>query len=274
MALQFVSQAVRGATVMKKFLLATFAAALTAGAAQAADLPPVKAPAAVVVAPAPVYNWTGFYVGGALGYALWDADTALVSPVGTGGVVNNGGRGWVGQVVAGYDYQFAIANWGLVAGVFADYDFGNVQGSFSSNTSVAANNTTVVGIEKEKSFWSVGGRIGWLVTPQILSYWSGGYTQARFDGVSFAGTNAGLAAPMSMNSQTYHGWFLGGGVEAQSSFLPGLFFNTDYRFASYQRETLLLNNSTAALGFAGSLNIKPYEQTILSGIRYKFNWTH
>ncbi len=214
-------------------------------------------------APAPVYDWTGFYVGGAWGYGFWDADTALTAAGFTGGVTNNGGRGWLGQAIAGYDYQFAVANWNLVAGVFADYDFGNVKGKFT-----AGGGTPFVGSESEKSFWSIGGRIGWLITPQILSYWSGGFTEAHYDGVTF------VPGPMTMPSHNYHGWFLGGGLEAQSSFLPGLFIFADYRFASYNENSLPLANSAAVIGAASNLNIHPFEQTVFSGLKYKFNWTH
>ncbi len=221
----------------------------------AADMArPYKAPPPPP-APAPVYNWTGFYLGGALGYGLWDADTTLTTPF-ISGVTNNGGRGWLGQAIAGYDYQFAVANWNLVAGVFADYDFGNVKGKFS------VTDTPFVGSEEEKSFWSVGGRIGWLITPQILSYWSGGFTEAHFDGVTF------VPGPVTMPSHNYHGWFLGGGLEAQSSFLPGLFIFADYRFASYNEASLPLD------GVSASLNIHPFEQTVFSGLKYKFNWPH
>ena len=43
-------------------VLSIVSAALMAGAAQAADMP-VKAYRAPVAAPAPVFTWTGFYVG-------------------------------------------------------------------------------------------------------------------------------------------------------------------------------------------------------------------
>jgi hypothetical protein len=33
--------------------------------------------------------------------------------------------------------------------------------------------------------WAVGGRLGWLVTPTLLTYVSGGYTQARFNEVNY-----------------------------------------------------------------------------------------
>ncbi len=129
-----------------------------------------------------------------------------------GGTTNNGGRGWLGEVGGGFDYQFPVASLSVVVGVFGDYDFGNVKGQFTNNAAFAGN-TVFVGNEKEKSLWAVGGRAGWLVTPQILSYWNGGYTGTQFDGVGFITTGAG-AGPMSIPSHSYTGWFLGGGVEA------------------------------------------------------------
>ncbi len=259
---------------MKKFLLTTLATALACGSALAADMAPAyKAPPPPP--PAPVYNWTGVYVGGALGYALWDADTTATNTT-TGvetGVQNNGGRGWMGEAVLGYDYQFAIANWNLVAGVFANYDFGNAKGKMDANTAVTALGS-IVGSESEKSAWYLGARAGWLVTPQILSYWTGGYTETHFDGVTFVNSGTATVAPMAIPSHTYHGWFLGGGVEAQSSWLPGLSFNTEYRFASYGRTTMALSNAPAVVGFPANLNVRPYVQTVMSGVRYKFNWPH
>ena len=75
-----------------------------------------------------------------------------------------------------------------------------------------------------------------------------------------------------MGSNNYHGWFLGGGLEAQSSFMPGLFVFTDYRFASYNVASLPLANVGSVGVTSATLNIHPYEQTILSGLKYKFNW--
>ena len=56
---------------MKKILLGAAALAAFAGPAFAADMPPrpySKAPA--YTAPAVVYNWTGFYIGGHVGGAF------------------------------------------------------------------------------------------------------------------------------------------------------------------------------------------------------------
>jgi outer membrane immunogenic protein len=260
---------------MKRILQSGVALIALIGAANAADLPPRYETKAPPPAPTPIYRWTGLYVGAGFGYGMWDTDTSFVLPAAglTSSPIDNGGRGWVGQVVAGYDYQFAVANFNLVAGVFGDYDFGHMTGTMEAG---AANGvfSTLGGVEKERSYWDAGGRIGVLITPQILSYWNGGYTQARFDGINLAGVGAlgGPFAPMSVAANTYHGWFTGGGVETQVTSVPGLFFNTEYRYASYDSATLPISNAVAQFGTPASLKFEPHVQTVMSGLRYKFNW--
>ena len=252
---------------MNKFLLAVFAAvaALAVGPAAAADMtakPAYKAPPP----PAPAPSWTGFYVGAGLGYGMWNADTGLTF----GGVpqtatVTNGGRGWLGKVTAGYDYQFTS---NIVAGVFGDYDFANIKGWLQTTTGICPF-CNVGGNENENSSWAVGGRIGWLITPDIFSYWNGGYTAAHFDTINLVDQN-GFTFQGTIPSNTYHGWFTGGGVETRVTFLPitGLFFNTEYRYASYNMA------SFPSFTIPGdNVTIRPYVQTITSGLVYKFNWT-
>ena len=257
---------------MKKFLLGTAATLALIGAAHAADLPrPAPAPYAAPALVPPPPAWTGFYVGGQFGYGVWDMNSSVVLPTGPVGTTNNGGRGWLGQAVAGYDYQFALWNFNLVAGVFADWTGGDLKGTSNFTAAPGAGFTTLTGVEKEKSFWDVGGRIGWLPTPQILSYFSGGYSQAHFDGMTlqpFGGV------PLSTSSHNYGGWFTGGGIETQMQSVPGLFFNTEYRYYGYDNATLPIVGSTAAGAFATpvSLKLKPNVQTVMSGLHYKFNW--
>jgi outer membrane immunogenic protein len=63
----------RGGLMMRRARLGLFAAiGLTIGVGQialAADLPVKPTYPAPILAPTPVYNWTGFYVGGNLGGA-------------------------------------------------------------------------------------------------------------------------------------------------------------------------------------------------------------
>src|SRR6478735_8388674 len=110
---------------MKKILLALTAVAAMTGSASAADLgarPYVKAPM-----PAPVANWTGFYVFGGGGGGLSHADQHVQTTVGAIPLTNDqrqGGSGWFGTVGAGYDWQFS-GTW--VSGVFPYCQFGSIR---------------------------------------------------------------------------------------------------------------------------------------------------
>ena len=262
---------------MKKLLIASIASfVMTAGAAQAADLRlPLKAP----VAPAPEWSWTGFYLGGGFGYGISDLSTTPVGAAGPlTGSLDNAGRGWVGQVKGGADYQFAPGPFGtIVAGVFADWDPSDLKGTFSTGYATTFNNP-INGPEKINSSWAVGGRIGWLVTPTVLSYFNGGYTNERLGG--FNGTSFGVGIPsptlVSFSSHNEGGWFTGGGIEAPVTitFLPihGLFFYTEYRY-SYFNATTLANTTPggAGVGLTG-ITVKSNVQSVVSGLDYRFNW--
>ena len=83
---------------MKKFLLATAAVLISASAASAADLaarPYTKAPP---LPPAPIYNWTGFYIGGHIGGAFGGSNNILAP----GFVGNNNDGRFMGGGQIGY----------------------------------------------------------------------------------------------------------------------------------------------------------------------------
>jgi outer membrane immunogenic protein len=218
-----------------------------------------------------VANWTGCYIGAGGGYGMFNQDHRTLDPLGVpfagqSGTVTTGGRGWFGTVQAGCDYQFS-ERW--VVGAFGDWDFGSIKG----NLSPAITGNAAVGEERLKNSWAVGGRVGYLVVPQLLTFISGGYTQARFDGVNFT-----VPAPgnLSMDAQTYKGWFLGSGVEYAIDMLPGLYWKTEYRFAQYQAERPALTTVGIVGGPAGGLvgfeDSKKYVQTIRSELVYRFNF--
>ena len=230
---------------------------LAAQSAFAADMPtkmPVKAaPMAAGIA------WTGFYVNGGIGYGMWAADTTIIFPA-TGACVVcetqvQGGKGWLATIGAGYDYQFSPK---IVAGIFGDVSASSLKGTLVDPNVIAG------GDIKQTSSWAAGARVGWLVTPQTLSYLNGGYTSARFS--STAQTT--LFAPITPNgattpSFTTNGWFLGGGVE--TSVASNWFWRTEYRYAYYN------NTAIAEVPQAFVINFKPTVQTVTSQIVYKFN---
>ena len=243
------------------------AAAATAQTALAADLPaqrPYTAPAVV----APVSNWTGLYVGGGFGYGLFDVESSSASP----GIApplaasngDSGGRGYLGTIQVGYDAQFA----NFVVGVFGDYDWSSIKGTLTDQNT--RNNFSL----KQTSAWSVGGRIGYLVVPQFLTYFSGGYTEANFRGSTGVCTLGGGACAVigTLPNHTFSGYFLGGGTEyAFSWFGPGWTIKTEYRLAEYSRDTFAVT-TTPALAGGATATLRPYVQTIRSELVYKFNW--
>jgi outer membrane immunogenic protein len=168
-------------------------------------------------------------------------------------------------VGGGCDYQLLGK---LVVGVFGDYDFTSLKG-ITTVGNAAAN-------EKMSSQWSVGGRAGWLVTPTVLTYFVGGYTQATFDHMDFF-TNAlstpgaviGAPTGISIDKRTYHGWFIGAGDEFALDFLPGLSWKTEYRFSEFDTTTnpLLLNG----LPVSASVDSKKWVHTVRSELVYRFN---
>jgi outer membrane immunogenic protein len=259
---------------MKNILIATVAAvAMASGAAHAADMSmPMKAP----IAPAPVWSWTGFYFGGGFGYGVTDlASTPLTAAGPVVGTIDNGAKGWTGQVKAGFDYQFGATPFGnIVAGVFADWDPSSMKGNFSTGIANAVT-SPIDGQEKINSSWAVGGRIGYLVAPTVLSYFNGGYTSDRLGGI--AATSFGIpAAPgstITTTSTNQGGWFTGGGFEAPVTIIPikGLFFYTEYRYSVFNTKTLPAVGTGVAAGLTG-INVKTSTQTVVSGLDYRFNW--
>lgn len=255
---------------MKKLLLSSLAGLiLTTGSALAADLGmPVKAPYAP---PPPAANWTGCYVNGGVGYGLFNQENYSVvgAPAAAFTTTSNGaGEGWLGRVGAGCDYQTPLFGNRLVIGAFGDFDFMDLKGNVSG---LEIFGTTT---QKERDAWAVGGRVGYLVTPALLSYVNGGYTEARFDGSEvFTNTVPAIDTGVALAAQTYNGWFVGGGVEyALNSILPisGLFWRTEYRYAQYQGEFVPVTGVAVAPGAAE--HIRPDVQTITSGLVWRFNF--
>jgi outer membrane immunogenic protein len=252
---------------MRKLLVgATAIAALFTGPALSADLPrPVtKAPPMA----APVYSWTGCYVKGGGGYGMWNQDTTpFEGSAQIGAEARTGGRGWFGTVGGGCDYQLS-ERW--VIGAFGDYDFSSIKGDFAF---AVGGGEASLGSEKLKSAWAVGGRIGYLLTPTILTYVSGGFTEARFSRVDLFFPNVPpVSADLSVPRHTYSGWFLGSGFEYNLGFLPGLFWRTEYRLAQYDQDSINLVDSVGASTLF-SADSEKFVQTIRSELVWRFNWS-
>ena len=128
----------------------------------AADLP-VKAPPPAPLAP--VYMWTGCYIGGNIG---WAQLSALLNDRFDGNDGNLSSSSVAGGGQIGCDYQFA-SNW--VFGVR-----GLIDGMDINRNRASILDPTVIGFHARGNwFATVTARLGYLFTPTFLFYVNGGW---------------------------------------------------------------------------------------------------
>lgn len=206
---------------MKRNLLGALAIASTfATAAMAADLP-VKAPPLPVV----VYNWTGFYVGGNIGYSWGRSSDYSTLTNGTGTVLfaNSNGQnldGVVGGGQIGYNWQVKNWVWGFEADIQGTDERGSRLFTCPADGCVPRplNNIAVIpGLpvpvapmdQKIEWFGTVRARAGILVSPKVLLYGTGGlaYGDVR------TSETIGVAPVAFSNTETRVGWTVGAGIE-------------------------------------------------------------
>jgi outer membrane immunogenic protein len=214
---------------VKRLLIATLISLSATVSASAADLyTPPPAPAPVYTkAPPPLYSWTGFYIGGNVGYG-WGANTgagytSFTDPSihGVAGFFAAGGnvlpgvspRGVIGGGQIGYDWQVS-PTWLL--GLVADIQGSGMKASGTGAASIGA----FTGITESNSaqvdwFGTVRARAG-FVASNLLVYGTGGlaYGEVKANTV-FNDPSNGLGAVSfaGSTSSTRLGWSAGAGVE-------------------------------------------------------------
>ncbi len=237
---------------MKKFLLGTVAlVALGATVpALAADLAarPVytKAPAYL----APIYNWTGFYIGGHIGGAF-DGNNGFA---GTGNDGNDGR--FLGGVQVGADYQFA-PNW--VIGIEGQYSWLGNSNNGSAFTGAGAG---YVYTSNQRGLGSVTGRIGYTWGPALL-YVKGGYAYSDYnDSLYLVGVGP---QAFGLNSDHHDGYTVGAGLEYM--FAPNWSAKVEYQYYDFGKTNFIAPDPLPTFG-----STRNDEHTVKAGINYRFNW--
>jgi outer membrane immunogenic protein len=204
-------------------------------AANAADMP-LKAPPPP---PAPVYSWTGFYVGGNAGYG-WGQNQSVVfsdvpgplvsASVGIPAPISFKTSGALGGFQAGYNWQF---NQAWLVGLESDFNFSGMTGNGASNNLSVANFCAgslcpLMSTANERLEWfgTVRGRLGYLPTNNLLLYGTAGLAYARINqSVQYNNVSAGELTGSDGNcpaastcfagtsSYTRFGWTAGVGFE-------------------------------------------------------------
>ena len=234
---------------MKESALALIAVvALIGTPALAADMA-VKAPPAPVPASAPP-GWTGFYVGGDVGGA-WTSNTGTWAPLPSplafgvfGQSGSNGGSSFVGGLHAGYNWEFA-PTW--VAGIEGDWSWAAAKGSFSQAWTITPPPGPCPGCFTSMSShldWisSLRARFGYLVTPTVMAYATGGVAWGKFD-YAANNSNAVTYVTNAAFSSTQTGFAVGGGLEWAMT--KNWLVRAEYLYYRFNNGPSVVANSTA-----------------------------
>ena len=263
---------------------------LLVGSAMAADLPMRSAPP-VYVPTAPVFTWTGFYVGANAG-AVFDAghSTRIAGQGGLQANIADGIRpgygsirntGFTGGGQIGYNYQLGSVpllggfgggnGGGLVIGVEADASYTDTHGNalyVSDRLSAFSERTDFVG--------TVRGRLGYAFG-NVLVYGTGGFAYGNVRSNAALYGVLGNLTYAGASDQLRTGYAYGGGVEyaiPTSSFLnvfKASAVTVKAEFIRYElgRYDLAIPNLNGQVnGYVQS--IRAYGDIARVGINYKF----
>ena len=263
-----------GATggVMNKLLLASLAlvAVGMTAPAKAADMP-VK-----YVAPAPVFTWTGCYVGAHVGYK-WGQSKQTSDGI-FGGVLvpqlvgvdltdNYNVNGPVGGAQGGCNYQTGAWVWGV-----------EVDGAWSSASGQATTSAAMIalGINPVRRFstnerWlaTARGRLGWAAD-RWMWYVTGGAAWSGFD-VNNDAAAAGALFDRQPTRVNRTGWIVGVGTEY--ALLGGWSVKSELLYANFGTFHYTdVPSPTGGCLQCFSADVKMSEYIWRVGLNYRFDW--
>lgn len=213
------------------------------GAAVAADLPDVPSPQveAPLVAPEPTaFNWTGFYIGGTVGYGFGEFDNNIPSVAGPLTNDLEDADGGVGGLVGGYNYQLDR----FVFGAEADILYSGIEDDFNVGGSVPGN-------AELNYLGTVTGKVGFTPADKILAYVEGGYAYGKSE----------VSAGGASDDNFHNGFVLGAG--ADYAFTDNLIGGLEYNYVN-------LEDQDFNLGAAG-VNEAGFDAHLVKGsVKFKF----
>lgn len=270
---------------MKKYAsaLASVILITASGSSFAADLANKKAPPPVLATP----TWKGFYVGLNAG-GIWSnsgstnmatqpvAQTLISTPSAqnyysslNGSLDIGSTAGFLGGGQLGYNWQPGLLNNNLVFGFETDIQgvvsTGKTAGTFNRALPVATNGTLLNSINANGNmdfFGTVRGRLGYLATPTLLVYGTGGLSYGSVSysvnlaqyGLNASGTIDQLGVGSTYYSNVQVGWTAGGGLEWM--FMPNWSAKVEYLYYDLGSVTMNLTSyaSRLATGSVASTN--------------------
>jgi opacity protein-like surface antigen len=167
---------------------------------------------------APAYtSWSGFYLGGSLGFQWTDVDWNFPAPIAnqiTSTSQSYDHAVWGAHV--GIQHQFGAIVVGLEAGAKIDPKT-SLSRRESSRCAFPLPFEDRCDVNNVNKLYTLGGRLGWTPASKWLLYATGGYASVEVDtGIRFGGIGVPPlpgATPVSRGDARHDGWYIGGGVE-------------------------------------------------------------
>lgn len=259
---------------MKRFVLASivFGTIVAATPVLAADLPFKAQPAPL---PAPIYSWTGLYLGahGGAGWGTIESSVdigATLAGLGIPGlaatlpVSSHNINGFLAGGTLGYNYQMG----NFLVGLEGDISWADIDGTGPCLVAFAC--TTKVNWMAD-----VTGRIGVLATERLLVYAKGGVAFANTDytfGNSFSAGGATIALTGKLNDTRVGGLF---GFGAEYAFMPRWTAKVEYNYMDFGTERYNFPLTASVTGvppatFNAVTDIDQVVHTMKVGVNYKF----
>ncbi len=272
-----------------KFIVAVFVGLLGTTSASAADLAPhVYTKAPVLVDPG--YNWSGFYIGGNVGYSWGRSNdtSSFGNGAGTTLFSSRGGSnldGVVGGGQAGYNWQVQNWVWGLEADIQGTDEKGSrdiscptgictpsrIPPGFRALVIVVPGAAVPASLDQKIDwFGTVRGRVGVLATSKVLFYATGGLAYGE---VNTSETVGGF--PLAA-SDTRVGYTVGGGIEGAigggwTAKLEYLYVDLGRTSGSFATTIPAFGAGTIASGtITSNYSSRVTDNILRVGVNYKF----
>jgi iron complex outermembrane recepter protein len=252
---------------------------------------PTKAPAygAPIVT---VWSWVGPYLGINVGYSAGKSKTDAVFSDPTGApLFATGSSDNLNGVIAGFQggYNWVPSNW-LMTGIEADIQLStqNTTPTFVCpgalcNPAIGDVAPAAAALDRAQKldwFATVRGRLGAIVTPDIMLYLTGGLAVAE---IKTAGTVAGFSSGFDDNGnpiatavglgfydhRTKAGWTAGAGFETHLS--GNLTGKAEYLYLDFGSVSIATSNPLNATPVAVNLESRISDHIVRVGLNYKFD---
>lgn len=209
----------------------------------AADLVPAPPPVETYVEPAPVWTWSGLYVGGHVGYTSFSQDATATANTGVfsaGETAAGDEDAFLGGLQVGYDHQWGF--W-VLGGAF-DYSWTGIDGGSTFSGGGARFESDV------NSVFTLTARLGREITPGTLAYVKGG---AAWQDVDYSVPGSGLGSDDDIRS----GWTVGGGLEQRIA--DNWSVNAEYNYLDFGGDD-----------FASAVDVDSDAHLFKIGLNYRF----